>query len=66
MRREGARDAAYRRRHEREPVPPSLMPRASPRSRKALERIARAADQGRLSDSDVELLTLIAERFAKD
>ncbi|MDH0100093.1 helix-turn-helix domain-containing protein [Stutzerimonas stutzeri] len=35
----------------------------TPRSRRALERIARAAAQGRLTDEDVQLLDRIAARF---
>lgn len=43
----------------------ALMSRASPRSRTILDRIAQAADAGRLTDADIELLDQIAERFAR-
>lgn len=43
----------------------ALMAAASPRSRSALERIARAAEAGALSEADVLLLEQIAERFGR-
>lgn len=39
---------------------------ATPRSRTALDTIARAAEEGRLTDDDLRLLQHIAERFMKD
>ncbi|MFD2112047.1 helix-turn-helix domain-containing protein [Thiorhodococcus fuscus] len=41
-----------------------LLEAASPRSRTALERIAQAAKDKRLTDADLELLNQIAERIA--
>jgi hypothetical protein len=41
----------------------ALMSRATPSSRAALERIARAADAGRLSEADIDLLAQIARRI---
>ena len=43
----------------------ALLPLASPRSRSALERIAEAAREGRLSEADMELLGQIAARIAE-
>lgn len=42
-----------------------LLTRATPRSRKHLEAIIEAANTGRLTDADVDLLGAIAQRFAK-
>lgn len=44
----------------------ALLPTASPRSRSALERIARAADNGTLSEADVALLEQIAKHLAHE
>ena len=40
-----------------------LIPKATPRSKEALLAIARAAEEGKLTDEDLELLQKIAERF---
>jgi hypothetical protein len=41
----------------------ALMSRATPGSRSALERIAQAADAGRLSEADIDLLDQIARHI---
>ena len=43
----------------------SLLALATPTSRTQLKRIAQAAADGRLTEKDVELLRLIADRFTK-
>lgn len=42
----------------------AMMTKITPRSREALKRIAKAADDGLLSDPDMELLHRIAERLS--
>lgn len=42
----------------------SLAPLASPRSQQSLERIARAASEGRLTEQDLLMLEQIAEHIA--
>lgn len=56
--------SSYDRSREEEQRAKDLAPLASPRSQQSLERIARAASEGRLTEQDLLMLEQIAQRIA--